>query len=1144
MRQNLILTICISLYAIYTSAQCSSVSCSLCDVTATVTSVGGGTLIEGSAAIPGTLSATNSHISEDTLVVYSNSCGELQISIELNFDWNIGINFNWIHGVSFESSNNWIAAEGVIIPPNPGWIFLNSITGVCSGRTYGAGYYWDRPGVDCAQNRSDYNGSICLPSISTCEEDDSFLVDGDPRDNFGINCFDDCPQFGFDLVYCPAIAGTNTELLTFTLTEDGETGGYSRSDDCIFTLSFPIRIISEGIQIDDLTQSVCKDSCVILDAGVVCDSYEWSTGETTQSIEVCPTVDTTYSITVTASTGCAVISDIAVIIEDCCAANAGIFTDADTLVICPFDTPKISIQDYQQIEGYYNYLYTVQGNSITHLSLDSFLIFESPTYQFDYALQCKTFTIYSVNIFGDDTIPFPATSKEDLYTLSGCFDIDSLKVIIQDDENPTFDYNTTNQSIIDTSAYTENIYLSCIGDLPTFPEIQFKDNCKLKSDTTFVIGELLPCESGFISRFNISSDYCNNNAIFKQLITLEPDSFYYDIDVKSENCLGENNGSIHISNQSYSNTYWSLDGSDFSTDTTFMDLSPGTHYLEAIDLCGCPHYDTLYIDSGPELTIDILETRCNNNETLGVPLDDTQIITFIITSINTLSDSCQLTYQNNTIHVAYGDEVTIESKPNTSSINLVANDLINIDCITNSFIEGLTNCSGICALTPQLVNQKCNDNDTRGYPFDDFYELSILVTVENSTSNGYILSNASGMEIGTYTYGSTHTFTLPAYDMAEEIFITDLELNDCTTSVITDNLTTCSGTCNLVANISDIECHDNGTINNTDDDTWSFRVTATIEDGSNTCRLEVGTEITYFESGDTIILENNPFDIQSLNIVVSDSMLMDCNFFLTAIAPETCSPCIHDLQLIPFPESCIGNADGALYINSTETSIKDIFIDGAIYQESSKTLSAGIHKVDILYGDSCTLQSTITIETLPLHIVTNLGPYEIVEGESIDLGIESDIEVGNISTITWSPNIGLSCYDCFEPTFHLDSSIVYTATIENIYGCVAADSVFVDVLIDAKVYFPNIIRLDSPFNGCFYPISNDDETLINELKIYDRWGGLVFDNSNFEANRSEEGWCGVSNNNRLNQGVYVYICSVTLNNGSREMFVGDVTLIH
>ena len=50
--------------------------------------------------------------------------------------------------------------------------------------------------------------------------------------------------------------------------------------------------------------------------------------------------------------------------------------------------------------------------------------------------------------------------------------------------------------------------------------------------------------------------------------------------------------------------------------------------------------------------------------------------------------------------------------------------------------------------------------------------------------------------------------------------------------------------------------------------------------------------------------------------------------------------------------------------------------------------------------------------------------------------------------------------------------------------------------------------------------------------------------TNFEANRSEEGWCGVSNNNRLNQGVYVYICSVTLNNGSREMFVGDVTLIH
>ena len=45
-------------------------------------------------------------------------------------------------------------------------------------------------------------------------------------------------------------------------------------------------------------------------------TYEWSTGETTQRIHVCPTQTTTYSVTVTDANGCSATAEVTVNVED------------------------------------------------------------------------------------------------------------------------------------------------------------------------------------------------------------------------------------------------------------------------------------------------------------------------------------------------------------------------------------------------------------------------------------------------------------------------------------------------------------------------------------------------------------------------------------------------------------------------------------------------------------------------------------------------------------------------------------------------------------------------------------------------------------------------------------------------------------
>ena len=59
-----------------------------------------------------------------------------------------------------------------------------------------------------------------------------------------------------------------------------------------------------------------------------------------------------------------------------------------------------------------------------------------------------------------------------------------------------------------------------------------------------------------------------------------------------------------------------------------------------------------------------------------------------------------------------------------------------------------------------------------------------------------------------------------------------------------------------------------------------------------------------------------------------------------------------------------------------------------------------------------------------------------------------------------------------------------------------------------------------------------------DLKIYNRWGGQVFETKNADA-----GWDGTFRGKILNAGVFVYALSITFENGHRQDLTGDVSLI-
>ena len=63
------------------------------------------------------------------------------------------------------------------------------------------------------------------------------------------------------------------------------------------------------------------------------------------------------------------------------------------------------------------------------------------------------------------------------------------------------------------------------------------------------------------------------------------------------------------------------------------------------------------------------------------------------------------------------------------------------------------------------------------------------------------------------------------------------------------------------------------------------------------------------------------------------------------------------------------------------------------------------------------------------------------------------------------------------------------------------------------------------------------------LKVFDRWGELVFEGNDFPPNLTSEGWTGKFKEEAMNPGVFVYVAIVRFLDGTEIQYQGDVTLL-
>ncbi len=215
-------------------------------------------------------------------------------------------------------------------------------------------------------------------------------------------------------------------------------------------------------------------------------------------------------------------------------------------------------------------------------------------------------------------------------------------------------------------------------------------------------------------------------------------------------------------------------------------------------------------------------------------------------------------------------------------------------------------------------------------------------------------------------------------------------------------------------------------------------------------------------------------------------------------------------------------------------------------------VTAGEYTIVVMDENQCSATSSVTI-TIPNEPTPSIsGSAELILGDSSTYSIQSLlVDSMAIDSIVWSANGQEICNDpgCFSiGTQSPTETTVYEVTVHYNDGCSVTTALTVEVLViepPSRVEIPNIISPNSDGeNDEWQIVSNDEEVIVNSIRIFDRWGNMVWGFSGpFPAKDNNVIWDGTFNGKVLQPGVYVYFVDF-IQEGRNKIRSGDVTIIN
>ncbi len=312
-----------------------------------------------------------------------------------------------------------------------------------------------------------------------------------------------------------------TETTTYTVTVGDGFGNFDTDDITVFVAPLPTAYAGEN-------QTICEGETTVLTAEGG-NSYLWSNGETTSTINVSPTSDTTYTVEVFSANNCSQSDDVIVFVNP--APNLSVSND---VVIIDGESTILTVS------GSDNYLWST-GETTSSIEV-------SPT-------STTTYTVSSIGTNGCSSEVSVTVTVEPIFTASAGEDErvcenDGYEVILTANTGDTYLWSTgqTTQSIavspLSTTTYTVTI---------TYGSQQDTDNVTVFVDpnpnVVIVNGESVDIMSGdfvTLSAAGANTYQWNNGATQPNIAVSPSETTTYEVRGYIGDCFDEKQVTVNV----------------------------------------------------------------------------------------------------------------------------------------------------------------------------------------------------------------------------------------------------------------------------------------------------------------------------------------------------------------------------------------------------------------------------------------------------------------------------------------------------------------------------------------------------------------------------------------------------------------------
>ncbi len=252
------------------------------------------------------------------------------------------------------------------------------------------------------------------------------------------------------------------------------------------------------------------------------------------------------------------------------------------------------------------------------------------------------------------------------------------------------------------------------------------------------------------------------------------------------------------------------------------------------------------------------------------------------------------------------------------------------------------------------------------------------------------------------------------------------------------------------------------------------------------------------------------------------------------------------------PISCFEADDGLLRIDSVTGGSPPLMyaVNGGPFsgQTLYSDLAPGLYDLAIRDAENCETRLTLQVADkgpVEVTLATDIeGDEPVIQlGDSVRLFALTNIPVGALDTVIWFPD-SLQCGDCLEQGVQPFYTSTFSVTVIDEAGCRDSDELTLFVERRRAIYIPSAFSPNGDgTNDAFVVFAGQEVAEVRSLRVFNRWGELLFERTGFPPNSAAYGWDGTHRGQALNPGVFVYVAEIEMIDGKSELYQGEVLLV-